>query len=143
MLNEDGSIKHPEENYIDKELIANGKRNTWVCELGDQEKWGSFETFIQKIVAANITKTNDRLEFQSPSIGKVVFGWDGPLQVKSASIDLHPPYRYNNPWNRVLDLKNGFTLSFGGSELVHDWNTLKREVVESPSGISGFSLLGL
>ncbi|MDW3191204.1 MAG: hypothetical protein R8G66_02530 [Cytophagales bacterium] len=119
-----------EGDYKDQEVIAAGKENTWICELGDQESWGSFDDFVAAISNAKVAKRGDSVEYLSPSIGKVVFGWNGDFEVKGQRVDLHPPYRYDNPWIRVLDLTKGFKLALGGSELVHDWKTLKREVVE-------------
>lgn len=82
----------------DAELIAEGKDNIWICELGSEAAVGSFADFQNRILAAPLKVHHLEVEYVSPSQGKLRFGWHGPLLQNGVEIDLHPNVRYDNPY---------------------------------------------
>jgi hypothetical protein len=52
---------------IDRDVIALGKQNAWITQLGRKAEDGSFEEFMQQILAAKLTfGTGMQVEFDSP-----------------------------------------------------------------------------
>ncbi|GAB4476607.1 MAG: hypothetical protein Kow0088_14590 [Anaerolineales bacterium] len=82
----------------DAELIAAGKDNIWICELGSEIENGSFGDFQKSILAAPLQVRNLAVEYHSPAQGKLAFGWQGPLLQNGKEVDLHPNIRYENPY---------------------------------------------
>lgn len=74
----------------DDELRAESHENLWLCELGDEETSGDFVAFCDALRAATPTHTTPlTLDYDSPSLGAVHFGWSGPLTANGDEIALH------------------------------------------------------
>ncbi len=82
----------------DAELIAEGKENIWICELGSEAQVGSFATFQQRIQKAPLRVSGLSVEYHSPTQGKLSFGWKGAFLQNGRQVDLHPDVRYENPY---------------------------------------------
>lgn len=85
----------------DSEIIADGAENIWLCELGRKADSGSFESFIEKLSTAHLSFDKKGVHFQSPSQGKLSFGWTGPLTIDGRSVSLADYPRYDNPFCRA------------------------------------------
>jgi len=70
----------------------------WVCEMGDQAQWGSFERFTAAVCGAKIACSGLQVEYHSPTQGQVVFSWEGDLEVAGQVILLHETPRFDNPY---------------------------------------------
>ena len=94
--------EHPvtwsEENEY--ELIAEGETNVWVVELGSADESGSFDAFAEAIVAATI-EIGETVRYESPSVGSVAVGWEGPMTVAGETVDLGPYPRWQNEYANV------------------------------------------
>ncbi len=125
--------QHPtewsEEN--DYELIADARENVWVVELGDRERFGSFQAFVDAILAATVT-ANERVEYDSPSLGTVAVGWEGPMTVNGAEVDLGPYDRWDNPYCRQAFGTNVTRIEFNGQRLELDFSAPARRCMETP-----------
>ena len=125
--------QHPtewsEEN--DYELIADARENVWVVELGDRERFGSFQAFVDAILAATGT-ANERVEYDSPSLGTVAVGWEGPMTVNGAEVDLGPYDRWDNPYCRQAFGTNVTRIEFNGQRLELDFSAPARRCMETP-----------
>jgi len=88
------------------EVIAEGKENIWICELGRETEYGSFESFIDRISKAKVEVGGLSVRYESPSQGTFVFGWDGPLKRNGKRIELGGYPRYDNPYGTVPYLAN-------------------------------------
>ncbi len=80
------------------QLIAEGKDNIWICELGSGVQAISFAVFQKQILNASLRVNGLRVEYHSPSQGKLSFGWKGALLQNGREVDLHPDVRYDNPY---------------------------------------------
>ncbi|PKO16092.1 MAG: hypothetical protein CVU39_08670 [Chloroflexi bacterium HGW-Chloroflexi-10] len=78
------------------ELIAPGANNIWICQMGSVSESGSFEDFIEQVVAARVEFDGMRVNYHSPSIGEVRFGWRGSLSVDGEVMPLHDYPRYDS-----------------------------------------------
>jgi hypothetical protein len=77
---------------------ASGRNNVWICELGRRATDESFERFIARIAAAELRFGNASVCFQSPSQGRIEFGWRGPLRRDGATVSQRGFGRYESPW---------------------------------------------
>ena len=82
----------------DREVIAPGKENIWLCELGRREVDGEFGDFISRIRASRLEFSGLNITFHSPSQGQLDFGWTGPLRQGGTEIPLSDYPRYDNPY---------------------------------------------
>lgn len=108
------------------ELIADGKSNIWLCELGDEDSFGSFENFVNAISSSSITTNALSVEYDSPSVGTVLFSWDGSLIVDGNEVDLGPYLRFDNKYieHEFDSLK--YLVERNGSRLELDFKTPRR-----------------
>jgi len=82
---------------LGRELIAPGRDNIWLCQLGSAAENGSFPEFMAAITQAALEFQGLSVRFASPGNGEVQFGWRGPLRVDGEEIPLHGYPRYENP----------------------------------------------
>lgn len=83
----------------DAEIIADARRNIWVCELGREETHGSFRDFRDSISRAKLDFAGSNVSYSSPSCGEIRFGWRGGIRVNGKEISLRNPLRYENPYS--------------------------------------------
>jgi len=111
----------PVGEYRQKELVALGLSNTWICELGSKAENGSFASFRQDILEAPLRFGNGRLEYGSPSIGMTGFGRKGPFRVRGNVIPLRRDFRYHNPYLQVPRFSLKWTIRCKEHELILDY----------------------
>lgn len=80
------------------EVISDGLRNIWLCEMGRAAVDGSFERFIERICAARLEFRGLSVRYESPSQGMFEFGWRGPLRANGKEIAQRDFPRYDNPY---------------------------------------------
>ncbi len=85
----------------------------WIVEVGRAETSGSFEAFRRALAAASVTVTplgpgkptgeSDGFDvvYDSPSRGRIAFGWNAPLTVNGGTVDLRGPGRHDSPYGHV------------------------------------------
>jgi hypothetical protein len=71
------------------EIIVESQQNIWLCQLGRKADDGAFEEFTDSIISAGLAFSGMNVEFQSPGIGLVRFGWEGLFSVGGVEIPLH------------------------------------------------------
>ncbi|MBI9102092.1 MAG: hypothetical protein JEY99_06740 [Spirochaetales bacterium] len=84
-----------------KELIAPGLKNIWICEMGREEKDGSFENFIKQISEAEVKIRGLNGYYFSPGQGRLDFGWNGPFKHEGKKVGIRNYPRYDNPYGRT------------------------------------------
>ena len=85
--------------FEDKEIIADGKKNIWICEMGNKSEFDSFQGFIDAISSSEISGKSFGIEYHSPSQGKMEFTWEEPLKKEGEVIPLGNYPRY---WNKYI-----------------------------------------
>ena len=114
---------------IDRDVIALGKQNAWITQLGRKADDGSFEEFMQQILAAKLTfGTGMQVEFDSPGNGLIQVAWNGPLTLDGEPIEINGYPRYDNPY--VTTERDPFEMHViaNNAELYLNWNTIERRV---------------
>ncbi len=115
---------YPED--MNREIIAEGAQNIWLCQLGRKAEDGSFEQFVETICTAQLMFSGLNVEFQSPRNGRVRFGWQGPLKVDDAEISLSGYPRYDNPYVQAEFDTTEIQVTAGGHQLSLKWNSGER-----------------
>ncbi len=110
------------------ELIAPGRKNIWICEMGRAKDDGSFDEFIRRIVAAALSFRGLSVRYHSPSQGEVRFGWRGPLRVNGEKVSVHGYERYGNPCVNAPFPPDEVRVTLGKHSLVLDFGRGRREV---------------
>jgi hypothetical protein len=90
------------------EIIADNKdaddepsgKQVWICELGSADEHADYEAFKAAITGAPLDVDPEALtvEYDSPSQGRLVMGWDGPLTQDGVDVDVSDYARYENPY---------------------------------------------
>jgi hypothetical protein len=110
-----------------RELLAPGKENIWICEMGRWEVDGDFDQFVQRICAAEIRFSRSSVRYHSPSQGRLSFGWKGPLLKAGHEVRLGGEARYENPYARAGFPPEEITFGQGGHFLRLAWKTAERQ----------------
>ena len=87
--------------FAENEIIVDGVKNIWICEMGSLSQNGSFPEFISAVAKADLFFSGQRVCYYSPSQGKMEFGWNGPLKQNGQDIELHNHPRYDNPYCQI------------------------------------------
>jgi hypothetical protein len=82
------------------DLIASGRDNIWICELGSKDEWKDFSGFISAITRYEVKCEGLNVRYMSPSQGEIKFGWTIPFQVKREIISLRNYSRFENPYTK-------------------------------------------
>jgi hypothetical protein len=77
---------------------ADGHANVWVAEMGSKAQNGSFEAFVNCIAKAVVEGNSIACSYNSPSQGRISFGWTQPLIVNGREIRIQGYKRYDNPY---------------------------------------------
>jgi len=85
-----------EEEFAYKEIIAEGKQNIWICEMGNKEDYSTFEEFMQNLSSSEVKTSSLDIAYNSPSQGYLEFGWERPLKKENSIIHLNNYHRYKN-----------------------------------------------
>jgi hypothetical protein len=114
----------------DHEIIADGEKTIWICELGSAADYPDFDAFKAAILGAPLSADAEALtvDYDSPSQGRLVMGWDGPLMQDGVPLDVADYPRYDNPYG-TSDFP-GELISFRhrGQSLRLDFTNRTREV---------------
>ncbi len=85
----------------DREIIADGKTNIWLCEMGREQTHGTFRSFQETILRSALTFKRTSVSYHSPLYGKMDFGWRGEFRIKGKAMPLRHEKRYENPFSDV------------------------------------------
>lgn len=95
------------------DLVAEGgPDNVWVIEVGDADRWGSFEDFVGALATASVEVDDHgwgadgahagfQVRYASPAEGQLELGWTGPLRVAGEELAITGYPRFDNPFTTV------------------------------------------
>jgi hypothetical protein len=113
---------------VDKEIVVEGKTNIWLCELGSREENGDFSQFVDAICSAPLAFGRLNVHYDSPSQGRLQFGWRGPLRQNERVVNLKDFARYDNPYALAAFPLERIEVRCGEHALQLDWASAKRSV---------------
>jgi hypothetical protein len=111
---------------INRELIADGAQNIWICQMGCQAQDGDFAEFVTTISTAELGFKGRNVEYRSPGNGLIQFGWEGPLLVDRVEFPLRDYGRYENPFAKVEFNSNSIQIANADHKLRLNWEALER-----------------
>ena len=126
------------------DLVApGGAHNVWISEVGDADRWGSFEAFVAAVAAAPVSVTDLGADgaisrgfdvtYRSPTEGTLSFSWTGPLTVDGAEVALHGTERIDNPFSTVAAGSDEVVVDAGQSKVAINTSSGRRHAaVERP-----------
>ena len=94
----------------------------YVCEMGDERTNGSFDNFTASFKNAAFSGDTFAFEYNSPSQGKMSFGWKEAFRVKGAEVAFKDFKRYDNPYCDTQFGDKVYRIRAGGEETVIDLN---------------------
>lgn len=127
------------------DLVAEGgPDNAWIVELGDAAGAGSFAEFRAAIAAAEVTVTpvpdqgddgrpdGFDVTYDSPSRGRISFGWHAPLRVDGDEVPLRHDMRLDNPFVTLPFDGRRYEVTHGAHRLVLDFDSGERTASSPP-----------
>jgi len=84
--------------YKNRELVCPGTDNIWICECGDVQQNGTFESFVQSLKAARVECCGDTVIYESPSIGCLKSGWDGRITLNGEPLKMRGLQTVESEW---------------------------------------------
>ncbi|MBN1584670.1 MAG: hypothetical protein JXA89_28445 [Anaerolineae bacterium] len=115
----------------DKEIVVEGKTNIWLCELGSRQENGEFSQFVDALCAAPLAFRGLKVSYDSPSQGRLQFGWRGPFTRDGQIVNLMDFARYENPYVLAPFPLERIDVRCGGHALQLDWPTTTRIVLDT------------
>ena len=122
----------------DKDLVAPGLMNVWICEMGRSQENGSFQRFVKDLSQTEVAFGNLSLSFTSPTQGKIQFSWEGAFKVKGREIPLYRDFRYSSLYGTSPRFSERIKVEAGGHGLVLNFKEHQRHEISSlqPSSLN-------
>ncbi len=98
-----------------REIIAKGFRNLWICEIGWEQEDGSFKEFIERVSNQKVKFDkflSMRVQYESDQ-GTLEFGWLDEFTVSGQVKPLHQNPRFENPFMQVPWGENRYEINAG------------------------------
>ncbi len=115
----------------DYEIIADGVKTIWICELGRASDYANFDSFKAVILNAPLTVDVEALsvDYASPSQGRLVMRWgDDPMTQDGTALVVGDFPRYENPYGSAEFPANLISFEHAGQSLNLDFANRSREV---------------
>jgi len=94
--------------------------------MGDETHWNSFANFVEVVSGARVTVDGLDVTYHSPSVGRMQFGWHGPLQVGSAEVEILDYPRFHNPYCQADFAARQYTIRYGDQTYNLDFSFVNR-----------------
>jgi hypothetical protein len=107
-------------------LIANGRKNIWICQMGRLALDGPFLAWTEKIAAAPLTYAGLSVHYRGPGLKDAQVSWDDPLTVGSAAVETTGYPRFDNPYCRSEWGSGIYPIRFKGQSLTLDFVSGRR-----------------
>ena len=88
----------PDRIFGTEGLIANGRQNVWICQLGRKAIDGPFQSWSQTIAEAPIRYDGLSVTYGAPGHGDIQFDWEGDLSLNGSAVSLRDYPRFGNPY---------------------------------------------
>jgi hypothetical protein len=109
-----------------RELIAEGSEQAWICEMGRRSLDGPFRRFADRVAAAPLSFDGGSVVYESPSQGRIEFGWRGSLRHRGERVPMRDFRRYDSPYTRAPFPLEEIRVQCGSEWLQHDWASGER-----------------
>ncbi|MBE2222377.1 MAG: hypothetical protein IAF02_12590 [Anaerolineae bacterium] len=117
---------------VNRELVAPGDSNIWICEMGRRDVDGEFGEFVERVATAVIQFNGVNVSYHSPSQGRLEFGWKAPFTQNGQPIQVYGYPRYDNPYVQAEFAPDEIVVNAGDNYLKLDWPSMTRDL-EKPT----------
>jgi hypothetical protein len=98
-------------------LIAQGRQNIYLCQLGRQAIDGDFDGWCQKITSSSVLFKHLAVTYDAPGLGEIHFGWEQPLTRDRHEMPLRSYPRFDNPYCQTAYNSGVYEISFENEHL--------------------------
>lgn len=102
-------------------MIADGRRNVWICQLGRAAVDGPFHAWVDRIAAAPLSIDGLAVHYQAPGVGDARVSWDDPLTIDGTSVATTGYDRFDNPYCRAPWGVGRYAIHYKTESLVLDF----------------------
>ena len=106
-------------------LIANGRQNIWICQLGRKAVDGPFESWCNKISATSVQYDHLSVSYHAPDQGDIQFGWNDPMTLNKNEISLRDYPRFGNPYCHTAYNSGIYDIQYKNQTLHLDFTAVK------------------
>lgn len=106
----------------DQEIVSLCRENIWICHMGRKAVDGEFDDFVEKVSGSKIVVDGLDIEYHAEGIGKIEFGWTGPLMVNNKEVSLRDYPRWENPYSRTFFDSDKVLIEFNDRILELKWD---------------------
>ncbi len=112
--------------FADRELMADGDRNVWICQVGRQAEDGAFADFMARIAAASVVTVGTgnapqsdplSVRYEAPGVGTIEVAWSGAPTLGGAPIAIGGFPRFDNPDSQTPWGARRIRIAHGGAAL--------------------------
>ena len=107
-------------------LIASGRKNVWICQMGRVAVDGPFAAWSEKIAVAPVTYDGLGVRYRAPGVGEVRMSWDDPMTLEGAAVQTSGYPRFENPYCRSEWGSGRYEIRLGKQSLTLDFVTGRR-----------------
>jgi hypothetical protein len=102
-------------------------KTIWITELGSSDEYADYDAFKAAILAAPLTVDVNGLsvDYQSPSQGHLVMGWEGPLTQDGEPVDVSDYPRYDNPYGSAPFRDDVISLSYEDPKKIYKTTSMR------------------
>ncbi len=102
-------------------LIADGRKNVWICQMGRAATDGPFRAWVDRIAASALTFDGLSVRYRAPGVGEARVSWDDPLTIDGAPVATAGYDRFDNPYCRSPWGIGRYDIHFRGRSLLLDF----------------------
>lgn len=111
-----------------REVIAPGRANVWILEIGSRTVDGGFDEFIRSRTTAQLSHRGLGVDYRHPKVGRLRAAWRGTPTLDGEPIATRDYPRYANPYVNAAFPPEEIVVEAGGARLRLDFASLVREV---------------
>ncbi len=103
-------------------MIANGRKNVWICQMGRTAVDGSFSDWEKRIASAPLTVQGLSVHYRAPGIGDARVSWDDALTVDGKPVQVSGYDRFDNPYCHAAWGVGRYLIQFQNQSLLLDFS---------------------
>lgn len=142
------SGQHPvvttEGDWAYKEIVAEGKRNIFIIQIGSAEEFGSYELFKERVLNARIhinglhwQPSDFECSYDRPGGSRLELHYDdNQVRYAGAQVSDDEFPRFDNSYARVAWQQNRYVIEYAGHSLLHDIRQRERRTGGSISSLT-------
>jgi len=93
-------------------LIARGRQNVYICQLGREATDGDFEEWCHKITSSKVICEDLSVTYDAPGLGEIHFGWEETLTCEEQELSLRNYPRFDNPYCHTAYNSGAYDIRF-------------------------------